>query len=341
MAIFSISISIVCRSKGRQICASAAYQAREKIFDIRQNLTFTYRNRDGEELLATQIMLPVGAPDWDRSTLWNECEKAERRKDSQTARSIRLALPRELSFDEMLELVRNFLTEQFLSRGLACDFAIHIKNATDGGQQPHVHILVTTRTLSATGWAQKKDRKTLCSPADLRRFRADWAAAVNASLLSAGFDVEIDHRSLSEQRRAIEEYLDSDQPDRKNRQKLHAALHGLSRIPEGKACRQEWQAAHRNGGLPTSIELIRAAREIALTEADELLVLYKDRRKILALAEENGSQLDPDHITEPHDADETISEDIAPDSDESVAGIGIDNGGHLPNSLSPFSSDGQ
>jgi hypothetical protein len=340
MAIFSVSISIICRSKGRQVCASAAYQAREKIFDIRQNLTFAYRNRDGEELLATQIMMPAGAPAWDRSKLWNECEKAERRKDSQTARSIRLALPRELNIEQMLELVQNFLSEQFLSRGLACDFAVHDKIAADGGRQPHLHFLVTTRALSSRGWAPKKDRKTLCSPADLRRFRADWAAAVNAALLAAGLGAEVDHRSLSDQRREIQEFLNSDLPDRESRQILKAAFHGLSRKPEGKACRQEWRFARRNGELPTSIALVRTARDIALSEADELLALYEDRAKILALAEENGSRLDTDLVTDPRYTEATFSEDIAHDSDESVEEIGIDDGDDLPSSLSPFSSDG-
>jgi hypothetical protein len=52
MAIFSCSISVIGRSKGKQVCAAAGYQARESVFDIRQKLTFTYQNRDGEELLA-------------------------------------------------------------------------------------------------------------------------------------------------------------------------------------------------------------------------------------------------------------------------------------------------
>jgi ATP-dependent exoDNAse (exonuclease V) alpha subunit len=289
MAIFSCSISVVSRSKGRQVCASVAYQARETVFDIRQNLKFTYQDRSGEELLAKETMMPDGVPQWDRSTLWNAVEKIERRKDAQTARAIRLALPRELHLEQMLVLIKNFLLTQFLERGLASDFAIHNKIASDGDHQPHVHILVTTRALSSRGWAPKKDRKTLCSPRDVRRFRADWAAAVNAALLAAGLGAEVDHRSLSDQRREIQEFLNSDLPDRESRQILKAALHGLSRKPEGKARRHEWQSARRNGELPTSIALVRTARDIALSEADELLVLSSERDRLAS--ELNGDSI--------------------------------------------------
>jgi hypothetical protein len=234
-------------------------------------------------------MMPDGAPQLNRTTLWNEVEHRERRKDAQTARSIRLALPRELTLEQMLVLIKSFLRTQFLLRGLACDFSIHDKLANDGGRQPHVHILVTTRALSSRGWAPKKDRKTLCSPADLRRFRADWAAAVNAALLAAGLGTEVDHRSLSDQRREIQEFLNSELPDRESRQILKAALHGLSRKPEGKARRHEWQSARRNGELPTSIALVRTARDIALSEADELLVLLSERDRLTS--ELNGDSV--------------------------------------------------
>lgn len=282
MAIFSCSTSVISRSKGRQICASAAYQAREKILDIRQNQTFAYRNRDGEELLVKEVMLPAGAPAWDRSKLWNEAENAERRKDAQTARAVRLALPREMNFEQMRELVRNFLTEQFLSRGLACDYAIHTKVAADGGQQPHVHVLVSTRTLSDLGWAKKKDRQTLCSPKDVRRFRSEWSAAVNASLCAAGIDDVVDHRSLSEQREEVKEFMRLDSLDIDTRTILQVALHELSRVAEGKARPQDWQAARRLGELPAEIQSIRDLRSTAFLEAKELLYLLESREQIHA-----------------------------------------------------------
>ena len=74
-------------------------------------------------------MLPAGAPERfrERSVLWNAAEKKATRKNSQTARSIDAALPRELSRDEQIDLVRNFVAQNFTSKGMCADFAIHDK----------------------------------------------------------------------------------------------------------------------------------------------------------------------------------------------------------------------
>ena len=55
-----------------------------------------------------EIMLPAHAPPEfaDRSTLWNSVEQIENARDSQLAREIEAALPRELSGEQQLALVR-------------------------------------------------------------------------------------------------------------------------------------------------------------------------------------------------------------------------------------------
>ena len=51
------------------------------------------------------ILTPATAPAWctNRAELWNAVEKAERRKNSQLAREIELAIPRELPQDAARE----------------------------------------------------------------------------------------------------------------------------------------------------------------------------------------------------------------------------------------------
>ncbi|MFC5653735.1 MobA/MobL family protein [Paenibacillus solisilvae] len=46
-----------------------------------------------------EIMAPVHSPEWiqDRNRLWNEVEKAEKRKDAQLCREINVALPKNLA----------------------------------------------------------------------------------------------------------------------------------------------------------------------------------------------------------------------------------------------------
>ena len=51
-----------------------------------------------------EIMLPAHAPPefTDRSTLWNSVEQIEKARDSQLAREIEAALPRELTREQQL-----------------------------------------------------------------------------------------------------------------------------------------------------------------------------------------------------------------------------------------------
>ncbi len=276
MAIYSCTLGVVSRSKGKQVCAAAAYQARERIRDERQGRLFRYRDREGEILLAAEIIMPAAAPQWDRPTLWNMAERAERRKDAQTARTIRLALPRELTHRQMLRLVRRFLKKQFVDRGLAVDFALHDKLASDGARQPHAHVLVTLRQITARGLSAKKDRETFRNSVCVTAFRKAWADAVNAALAAANIDATIDHRSLADQREAVETLLLDPGLERKDRYGLEALRISLLREPEKKSPIREWQAARRRNTIPREVALARNAAREALEVADELLDLIED-----------------------------------------------------------------
>ncbi len=281
MALYSCSIKIVARSKGRQACAAAAYQAKDVVVDERQGLTFSYRGRVGEEVIEADVLVPADAPQMGRSDLWNAVERAERRKDAQTARIVRLGIPRELTRRQMKMLVRKFIKEQFLDRGLAVDYAIHTKRASDGGRQPHVHIIVTLRKLSAHGFSTHKDRTTLARPSDVERFRADWAAAVNMALRMAGVDQVVDHRSLERQRAAYEDILNTACISEADAFAIEAAIHSLHRQPEPKASPSEWRRARVDGGLPEAIFRARQERTRVEAEAAELYRLLTARQRLL------------------------------------------------------------
>jgi len=139
-------------------------------------------------------MLPAGAPERfrERSVLWNAAEKKETRKNSQTARSIDAALPRELSRDEQIDLVRNFIAQNFTSKGMCADFAIHDK----GDGNPHVHILLTTRRVDADGFTTKE--RSWNDRAKLEQWRESWADWCNHKLYFVS-DERIDHRSYADQ----------------------------------------------------------------------------------------------------------------------------------------------
>ena len=194
MAIYHFSASIISRSSGRSAPAAAAYRAGEKILDERTGLLHDYTHKKGVD--ETFILAPNSAPDWvfEREKLWNEVEKVERRKDSQVAREINVALPTELTTPQQLKLVRKFVTDQFVNQGMIADVAFHDLSS----QNPHAHIMLTMRNIDEHGFNPKKN-KNWNKRELLEKQRQAWALHTNSALSLAGVSEKIDHRSLEEQ----------------------------------------------------------------------------------------------------------------------------------------------
>ena len=86
-------------------------------------------------------------------------EEVETAKDSRLAREFVVALPIELNREQQIELLQEFIREQFVSNGMCADAAIH---DTDG-HNPHAHILLTVRPLDEQGkWQYKTEKEYLC-----------------------------------------------------------------------------------------------------------------------------------------------------------------------------------
>ena len=199
MAIYHIQASVISRSSGGSAVAAAAYRSGEKLTDERTGEQHDYSRRSGVD--GSEIIAPEGAADWvrDRDRLWNAGELSEKRKDSQVAREVRVALPRELTPEQRRELVREFAKAEFTGRGMVADVSYHDGNSGN----PHAHILLTTRKLKSDGFGAKdrswNDKELLL------RWREQWAESANRALDRAGSRERIDHRTLAEQRQeAIE-----------------------------------------------------------------------------------------------------------------------------------------
>ena len=207
MAIYHFSAKVIQRSQGRSAIAAAAYRAAEALHDETLGRTFNYLAKPG--VVHSEILLPDGAPArWlDRAALWNEAQHVERRKDAVLAREIELALPRELSQAEAIALVRDFVREQFVARGMVADLNVHWGQSGDGGReadsqaQPHAHIMLAMRRVVSGPEGHPEEggfglkERAWNDKALLRTWRARWAELVNAQLAEAGIDVQVDHRS--------------------------------------------------------------------------------------------------------------------------------------------------
>ncbi|WP_162881049.1 MobQ family relaxase, partial [Escherichia coli] len=193
MAIYHLSMKIISRNSGYSAVASAAYRSGSLMLDERTGLTHDYTRKSG--VAEAVILTPATAPAWctNRAELWNAVEKAERRKNSQLAREIELAIPRELPQDAARETVLAFVRENFVSQGMIADVAFHHMDKTN----PHAHIMLTTRAVGPAGFGGKvrdwNDRT------HAETWRASWADHANRALVNAGYQEEIDHRSYERQ----------------------------------------------------------------------------------------------------------------------------------------------
>lgn len=113
------------RSQRQSAVAAAAYQSGEKLFCEYDQKVKHYPEKRG--IVHNEILLPANAPPEyaDRNTLWNAAEAVEKQWNSQLARRWVLTIPREIPPDQYAVLVREFCEQQFVSKGMVVDFAIH------------------------------------------------------------------------------------------------------------------------------------------------------------------------------------------------------------------------
>ena len=194
MAIYHFCAKLISRKSGRCAAAASAYRSGEKIHDNRSGLTFDYRRKSF--ITYKNIFTPPDMPiqEWckNRQLLWNKVEEFENRKDAQLAREVEVALPIELSPEQQIKLVENFVKTQFSAHGMICDVSIHQKP-----NNPHCHILLTTRPILNDGFGQKN--RDWNSKEQLEKWRAEWAKHCNRRLFVSGSKNHIDHRSFLRQ----------------------------------------------------------------------------------------------------------------------------------------------
>lgn len=83
----------------------------------------------------------------NESSLRAQVEHHNTRINSRLANEIVLALPIELTSDQNIDLVRQFVSDKLTSRGLVADWSYHAVP-----ENPHVHIMVQTRPLAENGF---------------------------------------------------------------------------------------------------------------------------------------------------------------------------------------------
>ena len=158
----STRISVVSRggSKGGGSAVDASgYIDREKRYSEYDG--HTYYPDAKEDLVHKEVNIPDNAPReyLDPSVLWNEVEKVEKAKNAQLCRMMKASLPNEWSYELAEKVVRNYVMENFVSKGMCCDWAIHDSVNKHGQRNLHFHCLMTMRSMDENGKWLPKQRK--------------------------------------------------------------------------------------------------------------------------------------------------------------------------------------
>jgi len=189
-------MKIIGRSAGRSSTAASAYRAGIRIEDQRTGEIFDYSNKGKDGVLDHALHTPARAPDWakEASSLWNNVELFEKRKDAQVARENIVALPHELTLEQNRELLGGFIQEAYIKRGAAVQADIHAPDKEGDNRNIHAHLLITTRQITRNGFKAKKPRNWN-EKATLKDWRKLWEQHLNRALEKAGHEERVDSRS--------------------------------------------------------------------------------------------------------------------------------------------------
>ncbi|MBB4000120.1 Ti-type conjugative transfer relaxase TraA [Aureimonas pseudogalii] len=233
MAIYSFRQSAVTGGSGRSAVAAAAYRHAVVMTCELTGIINDFSGKQGG--VHSELAIPSDAPDWIRQklgftdpetahlvgasavtasqALWNTVETGEKRGDALYATDLIVALPRELTEAQNIELIRDFVRVNYTEKGKVVDWAYHAPE--DRLHNPHAHIMATVRPLTEIGFGPKtiaqldaegiairSDRGAIAytkwagSKRELYANREAWAGAVNVALAEAGLDISVDHRSF-------------------------------------------------------------------------------------------------------------------------------------------------
>lgn len=176
-------------------------------------------------------------PNWAQSHpqhFWEAADALER-KNGNVYREMEIALPRELTTQQRVALVRDWITQEIGDRH-AYQWAIHVPCAADGKEQPHVHLMFSDRIRD--GIQRDPDEY-------FRRFNRDKPELGGCQKAYSGLTMEARKATLVQLREnwqsMCNKHLELAQRPERIDMRSYAAQ-GLDRTPERKLQPGQWRA---------------------------------------------------------------------------------------------------
>jgi ATP-dependent exoDNAse (exonuclease V) alpha subunit len=138
---------------------------------------------------------------------------SNKRIDAQLAKDVTIALPIELTIEQNIALMREFVERHVTAKGMVADWVYH-----DAPDNPRVYLMTTLRPLTENGFGAKKvavlgpDGNPVRNDSgkivyelwagnadEFNAFRDGWFACQNKHLAMAGLDLRVDSRSFERQ----------------------------------------------------------------------------------------------------------------------------------------------
>lgn len=145
MAVFHHLFSKIARGGHTCVTATAAYRSGSLL-----KLKTKFTNSGNEEefcfdfstklgIAYSEIILPLNVPRdvTNREYLWQLVEDFEELPNEELACESVFSIPEELSLEQNIEFIKEFVTESYIKKGMIADINIH----NDHANNPHVHIM--------------------------------------------------------------------------------------------------------------------------------------------------------------------------------------------------------
>ena len=271
---YHLQADVVSRGKGHSIIAKAAYNSRESIMEERTGELKDY-SRHRDKALASYIF--VNDPELrEPGKLWNFYDGHEKRKNAQLGYSFVGALPWQLTHEQREFIVKDFMREQFLRKGVGSQADIHRPDRHGDERNFHVHFLASMRKVAKDGLGERvftwNDREK-----NLALWHEKWAERGARELEKAGFKVEAErwrygHLTNEQQRQKALERGDTEWADIKARE---ASQH-LG--PAASAMERRGENSDRENRNRAVRELNELKRELAAVDRD----IRQEKEKLAA-----------------------------------------------------------
>ncbi|NJR44043.1 MobA/MobL family protein [bacterium] len=287
MAIFHLSVKSGSRNAEQSAAAHGEYIAREGKYAVKAVAELAVHVEHGN--------LPAFAAN-DPHAFWRAADTNER-ANGRLWTELEVSIPRELSRESQLQLVRDF-RDAAIGERHAFSLAVHVPKTLDGqSENPHMHLMFServiderTKTLDAETYFKRngatKDR-AWNEQTKVEEIRTLWESMANKALERAGSEERIDRRSLAAQgaQHVAEPKIGRSAPE--VRRALKDAQSGQSARPLSERAQTAMQVralrqiAQQQRGVVIELAKVREERQRKATEREVRL----KRFEVMPLAE--------------------------------------------------------